>query len=444
MAPGRFSARSPGEAITRGATSYRATSRAASSRPAPRGVASPAATSTAAAALAKRGRGGSLAARCVLLESGLELCPGELVWDATGTITALRRPRGPIADLCVLPGLVNAHAHLQIEPVDAPRVFLPWVRAVIAARLATSPAAMDAATRTAARQLLAEGVTAVGEIDSTGRTPRALAGTGLAGRCYQELTGFHLDASASRKLVRDRRGEAVSGLLAGLSPHAPYSVSPALFQAAAKATRHLAIHCAELPEEQQFLREGTGPFADLLRNLGRLPAGFRAPRVGAVRWLERLGVLRPGTQLVHCQELERGDLARIAASGAGIAVCPGTIAWFSRTPPPVPKWLAAGIDVALGTDSRASSDAFSLRAELRAAARFWPELSPQQLFTMATVAGGRTLGRPRLGRLVRGGRADFLCVTARSDRALAHLEPFVHGELAVARVFAAGHEVSRS
>lgn len=392
---------------------------------------------------AKR-RGGSLAARCVLLAPGLELCPGEVVWDDAGVITALRRPRGRVQELCVLPGLVNAHVHLQIEPVDAPRAFLPWVRAVIAARLAASGAAMDASARAAACQLLAEGVTAVGEIDSTGRTPRALAASRLAGRCYQEVTGFHLDARAARTLVRDRRGEAVAGLQAGISPHAPYSVSPALFQVAAKATRQLAIHCAELPEEQQFLRQGTGPFADLLRDLGRLPVDFRAPGVGAVRWLERLGVLRFGTQLVHCQELERGDIARIAASGAAIAVCPGTIDWFGRTPPPVPKWLAAGIPVALGTDSRASSDAFSLRAELRAAARFWPELSPLQLFTMATVAGGRSLGRPRLGRIVRGGRADLLAVAARSDRAEDHLGPFVHGELAALAVFAAGHEVSRS
>jgi aminodeoxyfutalosine deaminase len=388
-------------------------------------------------------RGGSVAARCILLAPGLELSPGEIVWDEHGIITGLRRPRARVEDVCILPGLVNAHVHLQIEPVSAPRSFLPWVRAVIAARMASTPAAIDASARAAAAMLLAEGVTAVGEIDSTGRTPKALRGSGLAGRCYQEVTGFHLDARAAGKLLRERRGVRVDGLWPGVSPHAPYSVSRELFQAAAAASPHLAIHCAELPEEQQFLCSGTGPFADLLRDLGRLPKDFTPPGAGAVRWIERLGLLRPGTQLVHCQELERGDQARIAASGASIAVCPGTIAWFGRTPPPVSKWLAAGIPVALGTDSRASNEAFSLRAELRAAAAYWPGLSPLQLFTMATVAGGRSLGRARLGRIVRGGRADLMAVTANSDRAHAHLEPFVNGELPSVRVFAAGHEVKR-
>lgn len=382
--------------------------------------------------------GGSLAARCILLAPDRELSPGEVVWDSAGRITALRRPTGRVRDLCVLPGLVDAHAHLQIEPVDAPREFLPWVRAVMGARALQTAAGQIAAARAAARDLIADGVTAVGEIDSTGLSPRALARTGLAGRCYQELTGFHLTGRTAAALVRERRRAAVGPLAAGLSPHAPYSVSGDLFRAAAAARSPLAVHCAEIPEEQQFLREGTGAFRDLLQRLGRLPEGFRPPRVGAVRWLERLGLLGPRCQLVHCQELERGDAARIAAAGSPIVVCPGTIQWFGRTPPPVPDWLARGIPVALGTDSRASSPAFSMRAELAAAARIWPSLHPTQLLEMATTHGASALARPGLGRLRRSGRADLVAVPARGDRAADHLSPFVHGELAPVLVLVAG------
>ena len=386
-------------------------------------------------------RGGRLAARCIWLAPGVELSPGELCWDGGGRITALRRPSGKVADLCVLPGLVDAHAHLQIESVGSVHSFLPWVRAVLANRAVQTPAARAAAADAALQALQAEGVTAVGEIDSTGGSPARMARVGVAGRCYQELTGFHLDAEGARRLVRARRQKALGGVAAGLSPHAPYSVSAALFQAAARATRHLAIHCAELAEEQQFLRDGTGPFADLLRQLGRLPEDFRPPGVGAVAWLERLGILRPSTQLVHCQELERGDAARIAASGASVVVCPGTMGWFGRQPPPVPAWLAAGIPVGLGTDSRGSCQVFSMRAELQQAARHWPELAPATLFSMATAGGGRALGRPGLGRLQRGGRADFLAIAATDDRADAHLAPFVHGETPVERVVCGGRPV---
>lgn len=388
------------------------------------------------------GRVRTLAARCILLAPGHELSPGEIVWDPAGRIVALRSPTGRVQDVCVLPGLVDAHVHLQIGPA-APRTFLPWVRAVLAARAAETAAQQRGAARAAMRELLAEGVTAVAEIDATGRTMRALRGLGVAGRCYREVTGFHLDAAGAARLLRQHRPAARGDLGPGLSPHAPYSVSAALFAAAARASRWLAIHCAELPEEQRFLHTGKGPFADLLQELGRLPGGFRPPRVGAVRWLERCGVLRETTLLVHCQELERPDAARIAASGATIVVCPATIRWFRRAAPPVPAWLAAGIPVALGTDSRASAQQFSLRGSLAAAARLWPGLSPGQLFTMATTAAARALGRPGLGTLRVGGRADLLLVPARSDRASDHLAPFVHGGLPVARVFCNGRPLRR-
>lgn len=358
-----------------------------------------------------------LAARFVVLDADHVLAPGELAWDARGQVVSLRRARGPVADVCVLPGLVNAHAHLQLSALrDGPRSFLPWVGAVMAQRAATSARAERAQLQASIEATWRGGATAVGDIDSSGGALPALGAAGLAGRCYRELTGFHLDGPQARALLRDRRQQASHGVATGWSPHAPYSVSPALFQAARADRRHLAVHCAELPEEQQFLRTGNGPFADLLRGLGRLPADFVPPGVGAVRWLERLGLLRRGTLLVHGQELERGDVPRIAGSGAAIVVCPGTIEYFRRSPPPVPRWLSAGIPVALGTDSLASNDGLSMQRELQRAARFWPELSPRQLLAMATTNGALGLGRPGLGRLRRGGRADFVVVSASARR----------------------------
>ena len=222
----------------------------------------------------------------------------------------------------------------------------------------------------------------------------------------------------------------------GLSPHAPYSVSADLFRAAAARARFLAVHCAELPEEQRFLRSGDGPFAALLESLGRLPAGHRPPGVGAVRYLERLDLLRPTTQLVHCQELERGDVACIASSGAPVVVCPGTIRYFRREPPDVPGWLQRGIPVSLGTDSRASNEAMSLRRELQLAAEMWPALSPTELLRTVTMHGGRALGGG-LGVIRRGRRAD-LAIVAASSSWEATLEEFVHGRSPVLRTVLGG------
>lgn len=363
------------------------------------------------------------------------------MWDARGRILALRRARGPVDDVCIVPGLVDAHCHLQIAPLGrAPRTFVPWVGAVMAARRDDSLAAERQRTRDHAFTLLQEGVTAVGDIDSTGHALAALATTPLTGRVHRELTGFHLDAPAAARLVRERTARGTASLRTGLSPHAPYSVSAALFAAARRSDRHLAIHCAETPEEQQFLRTGRGPFAELLASLGRLPAGHRPPGCGAVQWLERCGVLSRRTALIHCQELERGDAARIAAAGATIVVCPGTIAWFGRTPPPVPRWLAAGIPVALGTDSHASTRALSFANELRLAARWWPELGTWQRFAMATSAGAAALGMRGLGRLQRGGRADFVVLPGTDREAV--VGAFVRGRLRPVAVHAAGRRIT--
>lgn len=369
---------------------------------------------------------------------GAWLSPGEIAWGSDGRVTALRRPRGPVADLAVFPSLVNAHVHLQLPALPrAPRRFDAWLRAVMAAQGRLDPRQLLAIAAAHLDELRASGTGAVGEIDSSGLAGAALARARMRGRVYRELTGFHLDRSAAAALVRARRAAGTRDCPAGLSPHAPYSVSSALFRAAVAARVALSVHVAETEDEQRFLRTGRGPFADLLAELGRLPPSYRPPGTGAVRHLERLGVLRPTTLLVHCQELERGDVARIAAAGAAIAVCPGTIEWFSRAAPPVPRWLAAGIPVALGTDSRASNRGMSMVAELRRAARLWPQLAPDALLELATGNGARALGRPGLGRLRRGGRADFFAIRAAATGA-ASLQRLLHGPAAILGVWSEG------
>ena len=389
-----------------------------------------------------RAAAGRLAARCIVLDAEHVLAPGEIAWDANGRVLSLRRVRRAEHDLCLLPGLVDAHVHLQLEPlVRPPRAFVPWARAVMASQRDVPSARHAQRLTAAAHALMADGVTAFGEIDGSGCALAALARTPAAGRCYRELTGFHLDARASRRLVRERRAAGRGAIASGLSPHAPYSVSAALFAAARAVGAPLAVHCAETPAEQEFLRHGRGPFRELLEALGRLPAGFVPPRRGAVRWLEHLGLLGPRTHLVHCQELERGDAGRIAAAGSPIVVCPGTIAWFGRTPPPVDRWLGAGIAVALGTDSRASNDAWSLRRDLQLAARWWPQLPPAALLAMATVHGATALARRGLGRLRRGGRADFVAIDG-DDQPARAIAAFVTGQAPTRMVVAGGATIA--
>lgn len=381
----------------------------------------------------------SLAARHVFVGTGW-ISPGLIAWDRDGVVRRVAKaPKDVrVADVAVLPGLVNAHAHLQLDTVgEPPSTFVEWVGKVMAARGRATAAALAATARAHLDELLRGGCTAVGEIDSVGTSPRAIARAGFAGRCYQEVTGFHLGPKEARALLRARAQPGTLACPSGFSPHAPYSVSPELFDACRARRVATTVHVAELPEEQQFLRTGRGPFRDLLEKLGRLPADFAPSGVGAVRHLELLGCLSPRTLLVHCQELERGDAARIAVSGAPVVVCPGTIRYFSRVPPPVEEWLRRGIPVALGSDSRASNRAMSMQHELAEAARMWPGLHPLQLLAMATENGARGLVHCGIGRIRRGARADFFAVPC-ADGAAAAVGSFVHGESRPIAVWLAG------
>jgi cytosine/adenosine deaminase-related metal-dependent hydrolase len=202
------------------------------------------------------------------------------------------------------------------------------------------------------------------------------------------------------------------------------------------------VHVAETTEEQRFLRRGDGEFRELLENLGRLPDGFRPPGLGAVTWLDRLGILGPRTALVHCQHLEAGDPARIRARGATIVVCPGTIRYFRRHPPDVVRWLDMGIPVALGTDSRASNVGLSMPAEISLARRFWPQLSPRTVLAMATGYGARALARPGIGSLRLGRSADCVAMATNGCRSADEvLERFTSGSLEVATTFLGGRAV---
>ena len=90
--------------------------------------------------------------------------------------------------------------------------------------------------------------------------------------------------------------------------------------------------------------------------------------------------------MVHAGCLEPGDAARLAASGAAVAFCPGTHAWFDRPPHPLPDLLAAGVPVALGTDSAASNTGLSTALEMRELRRQFPALPASTVFEIATGA----------------------------------------------------------
>jgi cytosine/adenosine deaminase-related metal-dependent hydrolase len=194
---------------------------------------------------------------------------------------------------------------------------------------------------------------------------------------------------------------------AGISPHAPYSTSPAAISACVDlAIRHrrvLAMHVAESPAERELLAAGTGEFATALAKLGVWQAGLFPWPGNPVEDLIGMLSQAPRALLIHGNDLNSREIRLLAEqSQMTLVYCPRTHAFFGYGKHPVDQLLAAGVRVALGTDSRASNPDLDLWKEVQFLLKHRADLDPASVIAMATVHGADAWGRTDLGRIDRG------------------------------------------
>ncbi|MEX0714184.1 MAG: amidohydrolase family protein [Pirellulales bacterium] len=327
-----------------------------------------------------------------------------------------------LGNVAILPGLVNAHTHLEFsdltQPLGQPGMPFPdWIRLVMDWRRTRPPAhppAQSPAVRLGLEECARQGITTLGEIATTGWQPAEFERAAIHATIFLELIGLASSA------VKDKLAEARSHLArdtgvhnwrAAVSPHAPYTVHPELLSQVVLLSP-VAMHLAESPEEIELLDSQRGPLVELLRGLGAWdPSAFNS----RLRPLDYLRVLsRAGWGLViHGNYLDAEEISFLAGPGQHLTVvyCPRTHAYFGHPRHPLPALLAAGANVAVGTDSRASNPDLGLLAELRWIARHYPEIPPHVVLELGTVRAARALGLPEAaGQLTAGGFADLAIV----------------------------------
>jgi len=328
-----------------------------------------------------------------------------------------RYDRGEHLDAIVLPALVNAHLHLELSHLRG-RVpggdgLAAWVGRLMAERAAIGSAGAPAAMEAAAQELRAAGVAAVGEVSNTLASLEPLARAGLCGTVFHEVLGFTRERfERYREAARAERGvrPVARGLRVVESPHAIYSTHREALEALLEAGPS-TIHLAEDPAEREFCHRGTGPFRRLLESLGVGAAEIDELRVrGVTPVLAVHRHLRPGHLLVHCVDLnDIPDGLRIGNAGAIAVLCPRSnrhisgllppLDVFFCDPPPAPRRLALA-ELAVGTDSLASSPSLAPLPELGLLRRAYPEVSAARLLPLAW--NGSAVGAPHVGRLTPG------------------------------------------
>jgi len=325
----------------------------------------------------------------------------------------------------ILPALVNAHTHLELSYLHglippAPR-FLDWVRPMLAARrerAADDTVILQAATE-AIQRARASGTGVIGDVTNTLAAVPLLNAAGMAAHVFHELIGFS-GLHADEQVANARR--AIDTLVVNddirlsLAPHAPYSVSPALFS----AIRHdlddhgavvSTVHLGESPEEVAFLKTGSGPWRVLLEQLGVWNSEWQAPRSSPVEYLAEIGFLNASVLVVHGVQFDGADLDRLRGLGVTLVSCPRSNRHVGVGSPPLEAFYAMDVEVAFGTDSLASVDDLNMFSELAEARRIAPKVPARALLRSATLAGARALGfEDEFGSIEAGKRATLLAV----------------------------------
>jgi aminodeoxyfutalosine deaminase len=339
-----------------------------------------------------------------------------------------------LGNAAILPGLVNAHVHLDFSDLAAPLgrrgiPFVDWIRRVMEFRLETAGADRHPVS-TGLQESLHVGVTSLGDIAPPGWPTDEIAASPLGVTVFQELIAptadrvaaavelakSHLNAVGTRR-VPDPHTACAEYFAPGLSPHAPYSVHPALLSAVIELSREnripIAMHLAESREELELLRDGGGPLRAFLEQLGAwdpaaIPRGARP-----LDCLRRLAAAHCAL-VIHGNYLDDEEIAFLAANRRRMAVvyCPRTHDWFAHDAYPLAKMLATGVTVALGTDGRGSSPDLSLLGEMRFVARRHPAVGLDEILKMGTIYGARALGQESaVGSLAPGKQADLTIVS---------------------------------
>lgn len=315
----------------------------------------------------------------------------------------------------LLPGLVNAHTHLELSALRGHTRsgggFGPWVQSMMQARGTLAPEQDLEAIDAAVSELLRSGTVAVGEVTNTLASVESLGSAPLLGRVFHEIYGMRREtADVMRGMAKQARSELAhfpANLSYAPAPHTLYSLHPesarAIVAEARERGERTTLHLSEHAAERAFLRDGTGPFADFLKERKVDPADWSPPGISPVDYAAQLELLAPDVIAVHLCATTKDELLRVAANGAPTVLCPRSNLFIELKLPPLYDMLDAGLLPGLGSDSLASNTTLDVLAESAALRDRFPQISPLLLLQMATWYGAVALGLThRVGALRAG------------------------------------------
>ena len=349
---------------------------------------------------------------------------------ATGRWRDFRNPSvhhvDDLGEVILLPGLVNAHCHLDYTGMAGqlvpPRSFTDWIKSITELKAGWSDTDFAKSWQLGARMLIETGTTTVGDIEAVpDLLPRMWEATPLRVISFLEMTGVR-SRRAPELILKEACGRIARlpsrQSRACLSPHAPYSTTPALLRLSGEMARRrgwrLTVHVSESREEFDMFTLRKGPMFSWLSQNERDMSDCGG--VSPVRHVMRAGALGDNLLAIHVNYLRPGDASLLGRHGVHVVHCPRSHAYFGHAPFPYQELKRQRVNLALGTDSLATvlkgrretvrPDMF---AEMAAFAQTHPEVGPSTILRMATVNGAKALGLAgQIGCIAPGASADFV------------------------------------
>jgi cytosine/adenosine deaminase-related metal-dependent hydrolase len=322
------------------------------------------------------------------------------------------------ADAAILPAFVNAHSHIEYAVYagfgDSLLDFAEWIRLHTERKRRIGWDEYVAIARLGAAECLRSGVGTIGDCSFSGAAAVAMDELGLRGVAYLEVFGADPDEAMEQfEELRARASAHFNERVAlGVSPHAPYSISPAVYRACSELGLPLATHISESESEVRYLLDGGGAWETITWLV-------ESPGTTGTRLLAREGLLGPHVLAAHCVVVEPDEISLLAEHDVAVAHCPRSNAYVGSGIAPLREFREAGLRVGVGTDgvsSTPSQDYFDeLRAVVtmaRARERRPDAMTATQALELSTLGGARALGLDgTIGSLAPGKRADLAVVS---------------------------------
>jgi aminodeoxyfutalosine deaminase len=337
-----------------------------------------------------------------------------------------------LGEQALLPGLINAHCHLDYTclrgKIPRQKSFTDWISAINTEKSKLSPQDYIASISEGFAEAKQFGTTTVANLTAFPELIRQLPGPPIRTWWFAELIDVR-----SPKRTNEFVDSAIESLKFaqnyGLAPHALFTASKNLYQRCEQAGKDvlLTTHLAESREEMEMFRDGSGPLYEFMENIGRDMGDC-----GHETALERFFKVRDSSNalhsarnddwlVAHLNELTESDfeLLEKVKTKFHVVHSPRSHDYFGHSPFQSERLRRLGFNICLGTDSLASNESLSLFAEMRPFQRREPEISPEKIFEMVTVNPASALRQQNtLGRIRPGFRADLIAIPCRESRDL--------------------------